>query len=242
MKRRVYIVGAGPGDPELLTLKAHRVLQQADAVLYDRLMNPEILKLTPPRCERIYVGKTEGNHSVPQEEIHEELYRLSQQFATVVRLKGGDPFVFGRGGEELLFLRERGVVAEVIPGITSAISVPAHFEIPVTHRNVAQSFTVVTGHGAQEEILPQQWQQLVGSDTLVFLMGVKNRVAIARSLVEGGLEPTTPVAFLEHGFSEEERKIVTTLKTLLSEDAPEIRSPAIMVVGHVVHALDVNPK
>ncbi|WP_457600091.1 uroporphyrinogen-III C-methyltransferase [Hydrogenivirga sp.] len=226
---KVYLVGAGPGDPELLTLKAYRILKEADVVLYDALVNRDILQLTKPECVRIYVGKRDGKHSLPQEEINELLYRFAKSYKIVVRLKGGDPFVFGRGGEELLYLKERGVEVGVVPGITSAVAAPSSASIPITHREIASSFAVVTGHPNRGI----NWEDFVKVDTLVILMGVKNRQRIARELIKAGRSPDEPVAFIEKATTPEQREVFTTLKEL-AQNPPEVNPPAVMVVGEVV--------
>jgi uroporphyrin-III C-methyltransferase len=226
---KVYLVGGGPGDPELLTLKAYRVLREADVVLYDALINREILNFTKEDCLRIYVGKRDGKHSLPQEEINELVYKFALRHKVVVRLKGGDPFVFGRGGEELLFLREKGIAVEVVPGITSAVAGPSSAHIPITHREIASSFAVITGHPNRGI----NWADFVKVDTLVILMGVKNRQAIARELIEAGRDPHQPVAFIEKATSEEQREIYTTLSEL-ALNPPPVNTPAVMIVGDVV--------
>ncbi len=226
---KVYIVGGGPGDPELLTLKAYRVLREADVVLYDALVSKEILEFTKPSCVKIYVGKRDGRHSLPQEEINELLFRFSKVYDTVVRLKGGDPSVFGRGGEELIYLSERGVEVEVVPGVTSAIAGPFSAFIPVTYRGVSSSFAVVTGHPKRDV----DWSAFSEVDTLVVLMGVKNRRKIAGELIRAGRDPEEPVAFIERATTQEQREVFTTLREL-SENPPEVEPPAVMVVGRVV--------
>ncbi len=226
---KVYLVGGGPGDPELLTLKAYRILREADVVLYDALVGREILELTKPNCVRIYVGKRDGKHSLPQDEINELLLRFARAYDKVVRLKGGDPFVFGRGGEELLYLKEKGVEVEVVPGVTSAVAAPSSSFIPVTHRGVASSFAVVTGHPNRDI----NWSDFAKVDTLVILMGVKSRQKIAKALVEAGRNPEEPVAFVEKATTPEQREIFTTLGELM-ENPPEVNTPAVMVVGKVV--------
>ncbi len=226
---KVYLVGGGPGDPELLTLKAYRVLQEADVVLFDALINRDILKYTKPDCLKIYVGKRDSRHSLPQEEINELIYKFASKNKIVVRLKGGDPFVFGRGGEELIFLRDRGIEVEVVPGITSAVAAPSSAYIPVTHRGVASSFAVITGHPNRGI----NWSDFAKVDTLVILMGVKKRQEIARELISAGRDPQEPVAFIERATTTSQREVFTTLKEL-SENPPHVDTPAVMVVGEVV--------
>ncbi len=226
---KVYLVGGGPGDPDLLTIKAYKLLQSADVVLYDALVNKDILNITKPDCLKIYVGKRDCRHTLPQEEINELLYKFAGVYDKIVRLKGGDPFVFGRGGEELLFLRERGVEVEVVPGITSAVAAPSSALIPVTHRELASSFAVITGHTNRGI----NWADFVKVDTLIILMGVKNRQKIARELIEAGRDPDQPVAFIEKATTTDQREVFTTLREL-SQNPPEVNTPAVMVVGEVV--------
>ncbi len=236
---KVYLVGAGPGDPELLTVKAYRILQKADVILYDRLISPEILFIAKPSCELIYVGKEDGKHILEQEKINYLLYDYAKNNDIVVRLKGGDPFVFGRGGEEAKFLAERGIPFEVIPGVTSAISVPAYAGVPVTHRGIASSFAVVTGHGHKGKFPDINWEALAGIDTLIFLMGVANRQAIAQNLIKAGRNPDEPVIFIEKGTTKEQKTIVSTLKEV-AEGKTTVYSPAIFLIGEVVKLRDTN--
>ena len=226
---KVYLVGGGPGDPDLLTIKAYKLLQSADVVLYDALINKDILNITRPDCLKIYVGKRDSRHTLPQEEINELLYKFAGVYDKIVRLKGGDPFVFGRGGEELLFLRERGVEVEVVPGITSAVAAPSSALIPITHRELASSFAVITGHPNRGI----NWADFVKVDTLIILMGVKNRQRIARELIEAGRDPDQPVAFIEKATTTDQREVFTTLREL-SQNPPEVKTPAVMVVGEAV--------
>lgn len=229
----VYIVGAGPGDPELLTVKALKALRRADVIVYDRLVNPEILAEAPARAEKIFAGKAPGAHSCAQEEINALLVSHAREGKAVVRLKGGDPFVFGRGGEEALACAEAGVPWEVIPGLTSAVSVPAMAGIPVTHRGVAGAFAVVTGHCMERDRL--DWQALARIDTLVILMGVARLPTIADHLLRHGRAADTPAAVIEKGTLPGERVLTGTLATI-AEDAARaaIGAPAILVIGEVV--------
>ncbi len=234
MAGKVYLVGAGPGDPELLTLKAYRVIKSADVILYDRLINQEILELAKPDCKLVYVGKEDGKHLKKQEEINHLLLYYARRYDTVVRLKGGDPFVFGRGGEEAIFLRKYRIDFEVVPGITSAVSVPAYAGIPITHRGLASSFAVITGHESPEKKQSSiDWKSLKGIDTLVFLMCVSNRKHIAKKLIEAGRNPDEPVAFIHRGTTEHQTVVETTLKELIEKDI-DIKPPSVMVVGKVV--------
>lgn len=237
MNGTVFLVGAGPGDPRLLTVGAMACMKRADVVVYDHLADEGILSYAPADAERIYVGKQSCKHTMRQEDINVLLAEKAAEGKTVVRLKGGDPFVFGRGGEEALLLMERGIPFEVLPGVTSAVSVPAYAGIPVTHRGVAVSFAVVTGHEdprkAQSGI---RWQHLAtGVDTLVFLMGVANIPEITKNLIENGRPAETPAAIIRWGTHPEQETYVTTVgdaaETLRREG---IRPPAIFIVGNVV--------
>ncbi len=225
----VALVGAGPGDPELLTLKAARLLSTAEVVVHDALVGEGVLALIPDSAERIDVGKRPGRPT-PQEMISALLVELGRQGRRVVRLKGGDPFVFGRGGEEAEALACAGVPFEVVPGITSSVAAPAAAGIPVTHRGVSAAFTVVTGHRRTGE--PDvDWRSLarVGG-TIVLLMGVSQRGAIASELIGGGLDPTTPVAAVESATTDAQVVQRCTLEGLAEAD---IRSPAVIVIGAV---------
>ncbi len=231
---KVYLTGAGPGDIELLTLKAARVIEQADVIIYDRLANPEILQMAKDGCEFIYVGKADGKHILPQEQINEVLYECAKKYNVVVRLKGGDPFVFGRGGEEGKYLYDRGIEFEVIPGITSAISVPAYAGIPVTHRGVSVSFRVVTGHEAPNKEASQiPWENFKTDDTIVFLMGLHNLDQIAKKLIEIGKPRDFPVAVISKGTTPEQRTVIGTLDDIYDK-AKDLPTPALIVVGKVV--------
>lgn len=231
---KVYLTGAGPGDIELLTLKALRVIKEADVVIYDRLANPDILKEAKSGCEFVYVGKEDGRHIMPQDDINEVIYQNSLKYENVVRLKGGDPFVFGRGGEEALYLHERGIKFEVIPGITSSISAPAYAGIPVTHRGVAVSFRVVTGHESphkKESQIP--WETFKTDDTIVFLMGLHNLPKISRKLIQIGKSEDYPCAVISKGTTKDQIVVVGTLKNIV-EKTKDLPTPALIVVGKVV--------
>lgn len=233
----VYLIGAGPGDPELLSLKAVRCLNIADVVVYDKLANPEILGHIKPNCQRIYVGKASNRHTMKQEDINQLLVDLAKEGKTVARLKGGDPFVFGRGGEEALLLKENNLPFEIVPGITSAISVPAYAGIPVTHRNVAASFAVITGHEDPTKNRSDiNWPKLATAvDTLVFLMGVENLPNITSRLIEHGRDPQTPAAVIRWGTKPEQQVLTTTLeKACEAVRSAKLLPPAIFVVGEVV--------
>ncbi len=231
---RVYLTGAGPGDIELLTMKAARVIREADVIIYDRLANPDILEMAKDGCEFVYVGKEDGRHIMPQDDINEVIYQNALKHANVVRLKGGDPFVFGRGGEEAAYLYERDVKFDIIPGITSAISAPAYAGIPVTHRGVAVSFRVVTGHESPNKKVSQiPWETFKTDDTIVFLMGLHNLPKISKKLIEIGKEKDYPVAVISRGTTKDQKVVVGTLENIV-EKAKDIPTPALIVVGHVV--------
>ncbi|MDY6865104.1 MAG: uroporphyrinogen-III C-methyltransferase [Halobacteriota archaeon] len=237
----VYLVGAGPGDPELLTLKAQRIISEADVILYDRLVNKEILKSAREDVELVYVGKESDHHVCTQDEINDLLVKYGKEGKYVARLKGGDPYLFGRGGEEGEYLIRNGVKVESVPGITSAISVPGHAGIPVTHRDHTSIFVAVTGHeepGKSENI---EWEKLATfKSTIVVLMGVSNLEKIAAKLVDGGKDPDTPVALIERGTTEDERVTKGTLKDIAEVAKREgVKPPAITVIGGVVGLSDV---
>ena len=232
---KVYLTGAGPGDIELLTLKALRVIQVADVIIYDRLANPDILKEAKSGCEFVYVGKEDGRHILPQNEINEVIFMNAQKYETVVRLKGGDPFVFGRGGEEAIYLEEKNVAYEVIPGITSAVSVPAYAGIPVTHRGIATSFRVVTGHEAPDKPESQiPWNDFKSDDTLVFLMGLSKLSLICEKLIAIGKPIDFPVAVISRGTTTEQKVVVGTLESIALK-AKGLATPALIIVGKVVN-------
>ncbi len=230
----VYLTGAGPGDMELLTLKALRVIKKADVIIYDHLANADILSEAKNGCEFVYVGKEAGSHIMPQDQINAVIYEKAKAYDCVVRLKGGDPFVFGRGGEEAMFLNEKGIGYEVIPGISSAVAVPAYAGIPVTHRGVAVSFRVVTGHESPQKPMPQvPWESLKNDDTLVFLMGLHNLENISRKLIEIGKGESYPCAVISRGTTSEQKVVVGTLGDIV-EKSSQMPKPALIVVGKVV--------
>jgi uroporphyrin-III C-methyltransferase len=235
---KVYLVGSGPGDPELITVKAHRLLCKADVLLYDRLVSDGILDLVPGTCEKIYVGKHPGEASATQERINQLLLEKTQHGGTIVRLKGGDPFLFGRGGEEGQVLNAAGIDFEVVPGITSAISVPAYAGIPVTHRNMASSVAFITGHEASSKNEGAvDWEALAKNiDTLVVLMGITNMKAIMDKLIKGGKDPATPVAVIEKGTTPEQKTVVGTIADIHEKSYNAgIKPPAITIIGEVVN-------
>jgi len=231
---KVYLTGAGPGDIELMTVKALRVVREADAIIYDRLANPDILEEAKDGCEFIYVGKEDGRHIMPQDDINEVIYQNALKYENVVRLKGGDPFVFGRGGEEALYLLERDVKFDIIPGITSAISAPAYAGIPVTHRGIAVSFRVVTGHESPNKKVSQiPWDNFKTDDTIIFLMGLHNLPKISKKLIEIGKASDYPVAVISKGTTKDQSVVVGTLENIV-EKAKNVPTPALIVVGKVV--------
>lgn len=230
-RAKIYLVGAGPGAKELLTVRAREVLGLADVVLYDRLVSAEVLSVVRPGAVLVNVGKRHGE----QEKTQQRILRLLEWYACrrrhVVRLKGGDPLVFGRGAEEWEWLRRRGWEVELVPGVSSALAVPALAGIPPTFRNLARSFAVVTGHTCGEA--GPRWRNVIGVDTLIILMGVGNRKQIAAELIAAGRAPRQPVAFIENGTLSRERVVVTDLKAVAAGGV-EVASPAVMVVGEVV--------
>ena len=233
---KVYLIGAGPGDAGLLTLKGRDALACADVVVYDALANDSLLGHARPDAERIYVGKVAGNHALPQHEINALLVRKAKEGKVVARLKGGDPYIFGRGGEEAEELLAAGVPFEEVPGISSTIAAPAYAGIPLTHRNFASSVTIITGHENPDKPgSVHNWKALAASaSTLVFVMGMKNLPDIARHLLDAGMEPQMPAAVVEKGTTPAQRRISATLGTLpaVAEEAGVV-SPAVIVVGKV---------
>lgn len=234
-KGKVWLVGAGPGDAGLLTLRGREVLEQADSVIYDALVGDGILGWIPEQAKQIYVGKRGGSHSKSQEEINQILVEEARKGRHVVRLKGGDPFVFGRGSEEACLLRERKIPFEIVPGVTSAVAVPAYCGIPVTHRGIASSFHVITGHRKNGESAKMDYHAMMKEGgTLIFLMGVTSAEQICRGLIEGGLDPATPAALLEKGTTSGQRKVISTVESLWEDGKRQnIQPPAIIVVGEV---------
>jgi uroporphyrin-III C-methyltransferase/precorrin-2 dehydrogenase/sirohydrochlorin ferrochelatase len=235
----VHLVGAGPGDPDLLTLRAHRLISSADAIVHDRLVDQRILALASPTATLVDVGKAPGHHQLPQSEINDLLVSLARQGRRVIRLKGGDPFVFGRGGEEALALARAGIPFEVVPGVSAALAVPAYAGIPVTHRGRASALTIVTGHGCAEAAAPD-WATLARPDTtLVVLMGLANLPAIAGRLQAAGLPPETPVAVIAQGTRPDQRTVEGTLDNIAARVAAAgVASPATIVIGEVVSLRD----
>ena len=234
----VHLVGAGPGDPDLLTVKALRLIQNADVVVYDRLVSDQILDLIPSGIARICVGKESGHHLLPQDEINELIAKLALSSRRVVRLKGGDPFVFGRGGEEALYLSSRGIPVEVVPGITAAAGCAAAAGIPLTHRDVAQSVRLVTGHLGDDRGLELDWERLADpACTLVVYMGVATAGRMARGLIGAGLAAETAVAVVENGTTGGQRTLFGRLATLEADMAVwQVRPPALVIIGKVVES------
>lgn len=235
---KVYLVGAGPGDPELMTLKAKRLLSEADVVLFDRLLSSEMLKGI--RAELIDVGKSASHHKLTQDEINRLLIEKAEEGNVVVRLKGGDPYLFGRGGEEALALLDRGIPVEVVPGVTSAIAVPELAGIPVTHRGITSALTIVTGHEEPGKDSPLDWSAIAHlGGTLVVLMGVSRLEKNISALIAGGKDPKTPAAIVEKGGWDEQRLVTGTLDDIASKaHEAGISPPAILVVGEVVKLSD----
>ncbi|KAE9459842.1 hypothetical protein C3L33_08254, partial [Rhododendron williamsianum] len=233
----VFLVGTGPGDPELLTVKAVRVIESADLLLYDRLVSNEVLDLVGPEARLLYVGKTAGYHSRTQEEIHELLLSFAEAGATVVRLKGGDPLVFGRGGEEMDFLQQQGIQVQVIPGITAASGIAAELGIPLTHRGVANSVRFLTGHSRKGGTDPLFVAENAADpdSTLVVYMGLSTLPSLAVKLINHGLPPDTPAAAVERGTTPQQRMVLAELKDLADEIAlAELVSPTLIIIGKVV--------
>lgn len=231
---KVYLVGAGPGDPGLLTVRGLELLRKAEVVVYDRLVNPILLEHAPPEATHIFAGKLTGSHSLPQEEINEILIIHAKRGRQVIRLKGGDPFVFGRGGEEAEALAVAGIPFEVVPGVSSAVAVPAYAGIPLTHRKLSSSFAVITGHECSKAEPSVDWERLATAvDTLVVLMGLKNLPRIVGKLLAHGRPPETPVALIRWGTTELQETIVGTLSDIVAKSAL-LEPPVIAVIGQVV--------
>ncbi len=243
---KVWLVGAGPGDPELLTIKAARVLASADVLVHDRLVSQAIIDLAPASARRLYVGKRKSSHSLPQDDVNDLLVALAREGLTVVRLKGGDPFLFGRGGEELLACRAAGVDCEVVPGISAAVVASASVGAPLTHRGMAQAVTFVTGHasiGADGEARAPDldWTALAKANhTVAVYMGLSTAPMIAARLMAAGRAGSTPVAVVENASRVEERRVLTTLAGL-PDAVRELDGPVILIIGEVAALVDVSP-
>ncbi len=235
---KVYLVGAGPGDPGLFTIKGKTLLECADVVVYDALVSPPILAMINPQAKRIDAGKRRGRHSMSQDEITQVLIDEAQTNAIVVRLKGGDPFVFGRGGEEMADLVAANVPVEVIPGITSGIAAPAYAGIPLTHRAYSSSVTFVTGHEEAGKYRPAvNWSAIAhGSETIVIYMGIHNLPYIIEQLNAAGVSLETPIALVRWGTRPEQEELIGTLATIVAQmEAVQFAAPAIVVIGNVVN-------
>lgn len=238
---KVYLVGAGPGDPGLITVKGLACLQRGDVIVYDRLIDESILNDVRREAERIYVGKAASRHALEQEAINELLLDRARKGKIVVRLKGGDPFVLGRGGEEAEILASNGIPFEVVPGVSSALAVPAYAGIPVTHRRFASSFAVVTGHKATGKGAPRiGWDRLsTGADTLVILMGMANLPSVVEQLLKSKKSASTPVAVITWGTTSKQRCVTGTLQNILERvKAADLQPPSVVVVGEVVRLRD----
>ena len=231
----VALVGAGPGDPELLTLKAWRLIQSAEVVLYDRLVSPEILSLIPESAERIHVGKQRANHTLPQDQINSRLVELARGGRKVVRLKGGDPFIFGRGGEEIETLAAAGVRFQVVPGITAASGCAAYAGIPLTHRDHAQSVRFVTGH-LKNDTCDLPWKDFVqNNQTLVFYMGLVGLPIICQQLVAHGMSPEMPVALVSRGTTPHQQVVTGDLTNIVERvEKNAVPAPTLVIIGNVV--------
>ena len=237
----VALVGAGPGDPGLITVRGLELLRGAEVVVYDRLVHPKLLDEAPPDARRVFAGKACGVHALSQDVINTLLISEARRGRRVVRLKGGDPFIFGRGAEEALALAAAGIPFEVVPGVTSAVAVPAAAGIPLTHRGVASSVAVVTGHSdGGGGSPPVEWGRLAGAvDTIVVLMGLANLRLIARELIAHGRDPRTPAALVERGTTEAQRTVTTTLDRLADDAAAAgLESPVVAIIGDVVSLRD----
>lgn len=235
---KVYLVGAGPGDPKLLTVRGLELLRKASVIVYDQLVNPALLEEADAHTIKIFVGKKAGRHCIAQEEINQVLIAYARAGHEVVRLKGGDPFVFGRGGEEAEALAKADIPLEIVPGVSSAVAVPAYAGIPLTHRNYSSSFAVVTGHEARKPNSSVDWAKLAtAADTLVILMGLSNLAVIVDKLIANGRSPHTPAAVICSGTTGEQESVVGTLANIVEKSAL-LEAPALIVVGDVVSLAD----
>ena len=242
MTSKVYLVGAGPGDPDLITLKAIELIKKADVVLYDRLVSKKILAMIPKRCKSIYVGRAVGDDTTHQDSTNELMVKYAKLKKTVVRLKGGDPIIFGRGGEEAEFLKSFKIKYEIIPGITSGIGSATYAGIPLTHRQFASSVVFVTGHEDPEkktEVV--KWKKLAKSvDTIVIMMGLSRIEEISKKLIEGGMDKTTPVAVIQNGTTPKQKMIKGTISNISNKiKRNKIRPPTNIIIGRVVDLSDI---
>jgi len=242
MTGKVYLVGAGPGDPDLITLKAIELIKKADVVLYDRLVSKKILAMIPKRCKSIYVGRAVGDDTTHQDSTNELMVKYAKLKKTVIRLKGGDPIIFGRGGEEAEFLKSFKIKYEIIPGITSGIGSATYAGIPLTHRQFASSVVFVTGHEDPEkktEVV--KWKKLAKSvDTIVIMMGLSRIEEISKKLIEGGMDKTTPVAVIQNGTTPKQKMIKGTISNISNKiKRNKIRPPTNIIIGRVVDLSDI---
>jgi len=228
---KVYITGAGPGDIELLTIKALKIIKQADVIVYDNLINNDILNEAKENCEFIYVGKKRSHHTLKQEEINELLYNLSSKYNIVVRLKGGDPTIFGRGAEEALYLKEKNIEFEFIPGVSSIYAVAECENLPITHRELSKGFRVVSGHKSKKDNL--NWESFNTEETIIFLMGLHNIENIAKKLISIGKPKNYPVAVISNGTTKNSKVVIGTLEDIYKK-TKDLNPPAIIIVGKVV--------
>lgn len=234
MMGKVYLVGAGPGDPDLITVKGVKTIQQSDVILYDRLVNEELLSYASDMTELIYCGKRPNQHALTQEKINNLLCTFANQGKTVTRLKGGDPFIFGRGGEEAEVLAQNGITFEIVPGITSGSAAPAYAGIPLTHRNHSASVVFVSGASKSGADTEKYWEHLAqGMDTLCIYMGVKNLPIICERLIRHGRDANTPIALVHCGTTERQQTVTGTLENIL-EKSSTIQNPAMIIIGEVV--------
>lgn len=230
-KGKVYLVGAGPGDPELITVKGLKLIQKADVIIYDFLIDKQLLSFAKKEAELIYVGKSSSHHTMDQEEINKLLAKKASQHQIVVRLKNGDPFIFGRGAEEAIYLAEQNIHFEVISGVSSAIAVPASVGVPLTHRDYASSIAIITGHRRDDGEV-----KVVNADTLVFLMPVANLERIIQKLLEGGKRPETPCVLIEKGTLPGQKVVQGNLANIIENSkAKDVKAPAVFVVGEIVN-------
>ncbi|NNF97258.1 MAG: uroporphyrinogen-III C-methyltransferase [Halobacteria archaeon] len=241
IQAKIYLVGTGPGDPDLLTVKALRLLQNSDVIVYDRLVSDEILHQIPAGVSRIYVGKKTGKHTVPQDEINALLVKLAETKRTIVRLKGGDPFVFGRGSEEAEYLARHRVPFEIVPGITSASACTTYAGIPLTHRGLAQGVQIITGHCRADIPLDLDWQSLADpSKTIVVYMGLANIALICDRLMQAGLADDTPAAAIANGTTPKQIRVISRLSRLAQDTCNNgLDAPVLFVIGQVVRMAEV---
>jgi uroporphyrin-III C-methyltransferase len=235
---KVYLVGAGPGDPKLLTVKAVETIKTANVLIYDRLgISEDVLNMAPAAAERNFVGKRTGLHEIPQDQITHLIVQKAKEGKTVVRLKGGDPFIFGRGGEEVETLIDEGITFEVIPGISSSVAAPMYAGIPLTHRDYAASVAIITGHRASDAEKPVDWVKIANAvDTMVILMGVESLEDTVNQLLKGGISPSRSVAIVESGTLPQQRTIIATLDTIIDKSKENnLKPPSVIIIGEVAN-------